>query len=191
MNSRLEQLLALTFDPDADVAECAQADLFHEFSFPITMPPSFETMPTRQPPIGPGTYIVKVIKAREKLSEKGNDVILMTLALPDSRTLSAAITFTDSTRAVLNAFVASCGLTVPAEPGIRVELPANILVGRYCYITVATESDDQGGVYSKFVRYLTRAEALAVNPELAKITLREQAPIHLAPAINKPDLFGS
>jgi hypothetical protein len=153
--------------------------------------PSFETMSPRQPPIGPGIYVAKIIRAKEKLSQKGDEMIALTLALPDSRTIAASLTFVDSVKPVINAFVSSCGLTLPSEPGIRVELPANILVGRYCYITVNTETDDQGGVYSKVVRYLTREEALAVNPGLGKVMLREQPPIQLSPATNKPDLFGS
>jgi hypothetical protein len=190
MTYRFDQLHDLAADPTEDAAECAKADLFREFNCPITMP-TFETMSPRQPPIGPGTYIVKIVKAREKVSEKGNDVILMTLALPDSRTITAAITFVDSAKPVINAFVSSCGLTAPSEPGISVDLPANILVGRFCYITVSTETDDLGGVYSKVVRYLSRQEALAVNPDLAKIQLREQPPIQLPPATSKPDLFAS
>ena len=53
MPSRFLQLYELAADPDEDTAQCARADLFHEFKqFNYQMDtPRFETMSPRQFPI--------------------------------------------------------------------------------------------------------------------------------------------
>jgi hypothetical protein len=41
------------------------------------------------------------------------------------------------------------------------------------------ETDDASGTLSKLTRFLTREEALAVNPGVSKLVLKEQAPLEL------------
>jgi hypothetical protein len=54
---------------------------------------------------------------------------------------------------------------------------------------VSVETDGQTGTSPKVTRFLTREEALAINPELAKVTLKDQQPIELPRT--KPNPFNS
>jgi hypothetical protein len=184
---RFTQLYALAGSPNEDAAQCAQADLFHEFhqfNYQIDMP-QFEIMSPRQPPIPNGTYVAKIVSAKEKLSVAGHDMIVMKLALPDGQTIASILTFVPAARPVINAFCDSCELSRPAERGVSVELPARILIERYCYITITNDTDEDGNLSSHVTRFLTRAEALIKNPALAKIAVRQQPEIRLSPATNK------
>ena len=53
------------------------------------------------------------------------------------------------------------------------------------------ETDNQSGALPKVTRFLTREEALAINPELAKVVLKEQAPLGLPRTQVKANTFNS
>jgi hypothetical protein len=126
------------------------------------MAPSFNTLPPRQPSIPPGVYVAKVIAAKEKISEASNDMLVMKLMIPDGRTIGSVLTFVPAAQPVINAFCDSADLPKPTDPDVAVDLNANHCFGRYLYIIA--ETDNQAGTQPKVTRFLTRAEALAVNP---------------------------
>jgi len=190
MSDRFAQLFALAADPNENAAQCAALDLFHEFNhtYQIDMP-SFETTSPRPPPIPNGIYVAKIVSAKEKVSEANNSMIVMKLMLPDGQTIASTLTFVPNAKVVINAFCESCELIKPAERDVSVELPASVLIDRYCYITITNDADEEGNLSSHVTRFLTRAEALIKNPALAKITVREQPQIRLSPATENPDLL--
>ena len=81
--------------------------------------------------------------------------------------------------AYVGAFCNSCGLIRPEE-GADVELTSADCLGRYLYVTII---NDEGDVDSdpcpRVSRFLTREAALIKRPEVAKVALREQAPLRL------------
>jgi hypothetical protein len=107
-------------------------------------------------------------------------MIAMRLQLPTGQSLPCCLTFVDKARAAINGFFDSVGFIRPKEKDIEVNLTATDCVGRYLYVSIINEDDGQAGdPFPKIVRFLTREAALLRNPELAKITLREQSPGHL------------
>jgi hypothetical protein len=84
---------------------------------------TFRTLAPEPPPVQPGTYLVRVIAAKDRVSSNGNDMIVMRMALPDGRELPCTVTFVESAR--------------------------------------------------------TREQALLINPKLAQIVIRPQAPVVL------------
>jgi hypothetical protein len=151
--------------------------------------PSFNTLSPRQPQFPVGVHIAKVIAAKEKISEAGNDMLILKLMISDGRTIGSVLTFVPAAQPVINAFCDSANLRKPAEADVAVDLNACHCLNRYVYVTVSVETDDQTGAQPKVTRFLTREEALAINPELAKITLKEQAPLELPRS--KPNPFNS
>jgi hypothetical protein len=150
---------------------------------------TFHTLLPKPPAIAPGVCVAKVSAAREKVSEAGNEMLVMKLMIPDGRTIGSALTFCEAARPVISAFCESAYLRKPAEPNIAIDLNASHVLNRYVYLVVSVETDGQTGAQPKVTRFLTRAEALAINPELAKIVLREQALLELPRT--KPNPFNS
>ena len=151
--------------------------------------PSFHTLPPRPAPIPFGVYVAKVAAAKERVSEAGNDMLTLRLVLPDGRMVSSTLTFVPNAQPVINAFCDSADLRKPAEANVSVDLNASHCLGRYVYVTIAVDTDNATGAFSRVTRYLTRSETLAINPELAKVALREQAPLELPRT--KPNPFHS
>jgi hypothetical protein len=177
------------FQGEFDLGLISQQHALHDHPEPETLMPSFTTLPPRRPPIPAGVHVVKIIAAKEKLSEAGKDMIVMKLMVPDGRTIGSVLTFCEAARPVISAFCGSAGLRTPAEADIAVDLTASHCLGRYLYIVVSVETDGQTGTQPKVTRFLTREEALAINPELAKVQLREQQPLELQRT--KPNSFNS
>jgi hypothetical protein len=142
--------------------------------------PRFLTKLTPSSVIPDGVYVVKVTKATEKVSERGNEMIVMTLSLPDGRSLSCILTFVEAARPVINAFRSSADLVKPLKDEIKVELTARHCLGRYLYITVVNDAgevtDDPAPRVSRF---LTRDQALAENLQLSEINLQPQPTVVL------------
>ena len=55
--------------------------------------PRFLTSSQLGAAIGDGVYVLKVTEATEKVSERGNPMIVMTFSLPDGRSLGCVLTF--------------------------------------------------------------------------------------------------
>jgi hypothetical protein len=76
--------------------------------------------------------------------------------LPDGRSLAAWLTFVPAAAPVINAFCDSAGLVKLPGANAKVDLPANLCLGRYVYVVVSNEGDN-----THVSRSLTQAEALA------------------------------
>jgi hypothetical protein len=119
-----------------------------------------------------GVHVAKIIKAREKVSEAGNSMLVMQAQFPGGEQLGFVITFVPKAAPLVGYFCRSAGLGLPKETGVDVEIfPADVL-GRYFYPAIEIDAD---GV-PKIVRFLSRAEALAANPEIARIQIQPQLP---------------
>jgi hypothetical protein len=122
-----------------------------------------------------GVHVAKIIKAREKISEAGNTVLLMQAQFPQGEQLSFAITFVERAWKLIGHFCRSAELKLPQDTGIEVEIrPADVL-GRYFYPLVELEGDGLEAV-PKITRFLSRTEAIAANPEIARIQIQPQPP---------------
>jgi hypothetical protein len=131
----------------------------------------------------PGVHVAKIVKAREKLSEAGNAMLLMRARFPEGEQLSLVITFVPKAAKLVGYFCRSIELELPAGEGVEVEIkPADVL-GRYFYPFVELDGEGLEAI-TKITRFLSRSEALAARPELAHITLQPQVPRTLGPVIN-------
>jgi hypothetical protein len=136
--------------------------------------------------IGDGVYMLKVTKATEKVSERGNPMIVMTLSLSDGRSLGCVLTFVEAVRPVISAFRESANLQRPPGDGVEVELSAEHCRGRYLYAAIVNDGGDLSNDPMPHVsRFLTREQALIKNPDLARITLQPQAPMS-SPVVTNP-----
>jgi hypothetical protein len=103
--------------------------------------PTFLTSAADHQPMPDGTYMLKVLTAIEKVSERGNEMLVMKLELPDRRrTLPCMITFVPAAKTLVNAFVTSCGLTKPPGDDVETELRAEHVRGRFCMRLLLTIS---------------------------------------------------
>jgi hypothetical protein len=127
-----------------------------------------------------GVYVCKVTKAVEKISERGNEMIVMTLSLADGRSLPCILTFVEAARPVINAFCSSAELAKPLEDGIEIELTARHCLGRYLYVVIINDNNDPtGDPMPRISRFIIREQALIKNPALAQIKLGPQEPLQL------------
>lgn len=138
---------------------------------------TFRTLAPEPPPVQPGTYLVRVIAAKDRVSSNNNDMIVMRLALPDGSELPCTITFTESARKLINAFCASAELVIPDSPDIEIELTATQILHRWLYVTVGIDPHDDDAL-PRVVRFLTRSQAILRNPALEQ-TVVNQVPIRL------------
>jgi hypothetical protein len=139
--------------------------------------PTFSTLPPQPPQVPPGIHIGKVVRAVERLSSNGNEMLVLTLELPppDRQRLPCVLTFVESARRPIDAFCSSAGLIRPLEPDIEVELRADHCLRRYIYFRL--EHDESGT--PKIVRFIDREQALLINPKLAGIAIQPLLPITL------------
>jgi hypothetical protein len=145
--------------------------------------PTFKTLPPIEPPPAPGIYVGKVVKAAERVSEAGNEMLVMRLQLPDGKILPCVLTFCEQARRPIDAFCSSAELIRPSEPDVEVELRAQHVLNRYIYCKI--EHDEDGA--PRITRFIDRQAALAANPRLASVTLQPQQPLAL-PIVRKPSL---
>jgi hypothetical protein len=148
--------------------------------------PRFLTRATTHDVIPDGVYVFKIVQATERLSENGNEMLVMKFALPDGRTIPVTITFVEKSRVLVNAFVESCELTKPPGHDVQTELRAEHVRGRYlCGIVVNDVSDPASDPIPRIVRYISREAAILKNPRIADLQLQPQ-PAVVLPAVRKP-----
>ena len=124
----------------------------------------FTTTSLGTPPPSAGVHIGRILTAKERTSENGNQVLSMRLRFPGGEELSAALTFTESTRKIIGYFARSAGLVLPTEAGAECEILPGDVLDRYLYVEVAYDDGEP-----RVARYLSREEALSLNPALAQI----------------------
>jgi hypothetical protein len=144
--------------------------------------PTFFTSTVGRQPIPDGTYVLKVLTAVEKISERGNEMLVMKLGLPDeSRTIPCTITFVPAAKALVNAFVASCGLTPPPGEDVEAELRAEHVRGRQLYAVIANDiSDPVSDPVPRIVRFISREAAILKDPSISNIQLLPQPAVVLS-----------
>jgi hypothetical protein len=147
--------------------------------------PRFLTSTTDHQHIPDGTYVFKIVTAKEPVSENEHEMLVMKLSLPDGRTIPTTITFVAKARILVNAFVSSCGLTKPAEDGAETELRPEHVLNRYVYGVVINDiSDPASDPIPKIVRFISREAAIPKNPGIAQIQLQPQ-PAVVLPVVNQ------
>ena len=145
--------------------------------------PTFKPFTNNATSIVPsGCYLGRVAEARERLSNNGNETIVMRVQLAGSGVLSCILTFVPKAEVAISAFCRSAGMVFPSGDDAEVKLTAADCLGRHLYVIVAVESDQLTGTVSRISRFLAREEALIINPALSKVVLKEQAPLRLQPA---------
>ena len=145
--------------------------------------PRFLTRATTHDVIPDGVYVFKIVQATERVSENGNEMLVMKFSLPDGRTIPTTITFVEKSRVLVNAFVESCELTKPPGNDGETELRAEHGRGLYLYAVVLNEvSDPASDPIPKIVRFISREAAILKNPSIADIQLQPQPAVAL-PAV--------
>jgi hypothetical protein len=132
-----------------------------------------------EPPVQPGAYVARVIKAREKTSEAGNQMLLLTARLSTGAEIPFVVTFAPSQKSakLITYFARSLDLIVPEGEGVETELLPRDVLDRVFYPQIELDNEGQ----AKIMRFLAREEAIAINPEIAQIRLRPQSPRQLRP----------
>ena len=141
--------------------------------------PRFLTRARPHDVIPDGVYVFKIVQATERVSENGNEMLVMKLSLTDGRTIPTTITFVEKSRVLVNAFVESCELTNPPGNDVETELRAEHVRGRYLYAVVVNDVSDP---VPKIVRFISREAAILKNPSIASIQLQFQPAVEL-PAV--------
>jgi hypothetical protein len=104
--------------------------------------PRFLTRARAHDVIPDGVYVFKIGEATERVSENGNEMLVMKLSLTDGRTIPTTITFVEKSRVLVNAFVESCELTKPPANDVETELRAEHVGGLYLYAVVLNDVSD-------------------------------------------------
>ena len=136
----------------------------------------FTTAPPEPLPPPAGVHVCKIVEAKERTSQNGNAVLAMRLRFPGGEELSPLITFAESTRKIVGYFARSAGLILPTEPDVECEILPGDVLNRYLFVEVVYDDGTP-----RVARYLSRDEALAVNPRLVEIRVQPQEPRILKP----------
>lgn len=121
-----------------------------------------------------GVHVARIVKAREKVSDAGNAMLVMVARFADLSELGFVVTFVPKAARLVGFFCRSCDLELPKGDGIEVEIRPGDVLGRIFYPVVELDGEGLEAV-AKITRFLSRAEALAANPKLAEIQLQPQA----------------
>ena len=132
----------------------------------------FTTAPLSPPAPPVGVHIARVTKARERISEAGNTVLLMTAQFPQGEQLGFAITFVEQAVKLIGYFCRSAELELPKEAGVEVEIKPADVEGRYSYPVVEYDGEGLEAV-AKITRFLSRAEAITANSKLSEIKVQQ------------------
>jgi hypothetical protein len=127
-------------------------------------------------PSGPkvGIHIGRIVEAKEKVAESGNVVWILLAKFPDRSELRFHVTFatSDKSRRLVMFFLKSLDLVLPEAVGAQIDLLPRDVQGRLFYCLI--EPDSEGA--PRITKFLSRAEALGLNPALAQIATAPQAP---------------
>jgi hypothetical protein len=137
----------------------------------------FTTASITPPSPRPGAHLARIVKAKERVSGNGNPMLLMTARFPGDEELGFVITFVAAAAKLVSNFCRSIELELPQGDGVEVEIRPGDVLGRYFYPLV--EADEDGT--PRITRFLSKSEALAINPGLATVKLEPQTPRSLKP----------
>jgi hypothetical protein len=145
----------------------------------------FITVPLPPPAPKPGVHIARITQAREKVSEAGNPMLVMTAKFVDSAELGFVITFVPKAAKLVAYFCKSCDLILPEGEGVEVEILPRHVEGRIFYPVVELDGDGLEAV-PRITRFLSRSEALAINSAIATVRVNQE-PAELS-AVRRPQV---
>lgn len=142
--------------------------------------PTFHPKLSKAVTIADGVYIAKIVAAKEKISANGNAMLVLKLRLHTGAELQSVLTFVPAAERVITAFCESAGLLVGTDENAEVNLSAGDVLNRYLYVTVVNDcASPESDPAPRVARFLTREAAIAKNPQLARVAIREQLPLKL------------
>jgi hypothetical protein len=119
----------------------------------------------------------KVLKARDGVSPAGNEALIMRLGFPGGERITSVLSFVKNASRVIACFCDSAELIRPEGGTGEFELTSADVAGRYLYVVVTSEPDqDTSEPVPRVVRFLTRSEAIRRNPALEKVRIQPQSP---------------
>jgi hypothetical protein len=133
----------------------------------------FVTAALPPPAPGPGAHVARIVRAKEKVSENGNSMLVMTAKFLDHSELGFIITFVPKAAKLVGFFCRSCGLELPEGAGVEVEIRSEDVEGRVFYPVVELDGDGLEAI-PKITRFLSRSEALAINSSIATIRVNQE-----------------
>src|SRR6516162_9075878 len=102
----------------------------------------FTTASLAPPAPAHGVHVAKIIRAKEKISESGNTMLLMQAQFPGGEQLGFAITFVPKAAKLVGYFCRSIELELPKEEGVEVEIKPSDVLNRYFYPVVELDGQE-------------------------------------------------
>jgi hypothetical protein len=123
-----------------------------------------------------GAYMLRVLEATEQESSKGSDMIKLKMAtVPHDRYVWDYLVFSEKAFWVIADFCRSSGLELPLEES-DIDLYPHDCLRRICYAELIHERGRDGKDRLQVERYVTRQEALELNPALIQVKVPADAP---------------
>jgi hypothetical protein len=123
-----------------------------------------------------GAYMLQVIDCTETVSTNGSDMFGLKLAIiQHDRYVYDFLVFNPNSFWVIADFCRSSGLELP-EKAMDIDIYPNDCMLRVCYAKLVHEVGKDGKTRLSVARYITRRQALGINPALAQISAPENAP---------------
>src|SRR5215467_2118148 len=123
-----------------------------------------------------GVYMLKVIDCTETVSTNGSDMFKLKLAtIPHDRYVYDYLVFNPNSFWVIADFCQSSGLELPDKEA-DIDIYPNDCLLRVCYAELVHELGRDGKTRLSVERYLSRKEAIGINPALAHVNVPTGTP---------------
>jgi hypothetical protein len=124
-----------------------------------------------------GVYLLRVLEATEQKSSRDSEMIKLKMAtIPHDRYVWDYLVFSEKAFWVIADFCRSSGLQLPVEES-EVDLYPHDCLRRVCYAELVHERGRDGKTRLAVERYVTRKEALELNPALIQVKVPADAPV--------------
>ena len=133
-----------------------------------------------------GVHAGRIISAKEKVAESGNPTLRLRARFHDGSELPFIITLAPSEKSakLVGHFARSCELLLPPA-GTEAEIRASDIEGRLFFAEVAADETAE----PRIIKFLSKQEAFARNPQLSTHSFRPQTPLKLQPVNDREDLL--
>jgi hypothetical protein len=123
-----------------------------------------------------GVYMLKVIDCTETVSTNGSDMFkLKHTTIPHDRYVYDYLVFHPKAAWVIADFCRSSGLELPSQEA-DIDIFPNDCLLRVCYAELVHEVGRDGKTRLSVERYLSRDEAIAINPALVRVNVPSGTP---------------
>ena len=123
-----------------------------------------------------GVYMLKVSDCTETVSTNGSDMFKLKLAtIPHDRHVYDYLVFNPNSFWVIADFCRSSGLELPDDEA-DIDIYPNDCLLRVCYAELVHELGRDGKTRLSVERYLSRNEAIAINPALVRVNVPTGTP---------------